>query len=95
MSNNLHDLAQDAGKLAHDRLIDPAMNLMHEAKSAVQSSATQARDALSADVAQTQESLTRMCHATGRWISANPFTSVGLAVLAGVALTSAGRSTRG
>lgn len=83
MSNNLHELGQDAGKLAQEHVIDPAMNLIQDAKAAVQDGATHSK-----------ESLSRLCHAAGKWISANPFTSVGLAVLAGAALTSMGRPAR-
>jgi ElaB/YqjD/DUF883 family membrane-anchored ribosome-binding protein len=94
MSNTLHELGQDASKLAHERLIDPAKDLIQDAKTALQSGANQARTVLTEDANQAQESLSRLCQQTGRWIGANPFTSVGMAILVGAAMMLAGRSTR-
>ena len=94
MSNPLHEFGQDASKLAHERIIDPAEDLIQDAKSALQNGARQVRTALTADATQAQAGLDQLCHQTGRWIAANPFTSVGLAALAGAAVAMAGRSTR-
>ncbi len=95
MSNSLHDLGQDASKLVHDRVIDPAKDLLQDAKTAVQKGAQQAGDVLVADAALAQESLSRMCKQTGRWIAANPFTSVSLALVVGAAAAAASKMPRG
>ncbi len=94
MNTTLQDIKQDASKLAHERVIDPAMDLAHEAKTAIQHGAEQARTVLLADANEARESLGRLCQQTGRWIAANPFTSVGVALLAGAVMALAGRSTR-
>lgn len=94
MSTTLQDLKQDASKLAHERVIDPGLELAHEAKAAMQHGAEQARTVLMADAHEARESLGRLCQQTGRWIAANPFTSVSVALLAGAVMAMAGRSTR-
>lgn len=94
MSNTLQELRQDASKLAHERVIDPGMELAHDAKVAVQNGVEQARTVLKADANEARESLGRLCQQTGRWIAANPFTAVGAALLAGAVMAMAGRSAR-
>jgi ElaB/YqjD/DUF883 family membrane-anchored ribosome-binding protein len=94
MNHSLHDLGQDANKLAHERLIDPAKDLIHDAKVAVEHGVHQARSVLAADATLAQESISRLCQKTGRWISANPFTSVSLALVVGVAAATLGRPVR-
>ena len=94
MSNTLHEIGQDANKLAHERIIDPAQDLILDAKTALENGAHQARTVLMADANEAQESLSRICRQTGRWIGENPFTSVGLAILVGASMVLAGRATR-
>lgn len=94
MSDTLHDIGQDAGKLAREHVTEPARDLIHDASTAVQQGARQARNIRVADADQAQESLSRLCRQTGCWIAVNPFTSVGLALLAGAAMGLVARSTR-
>jgi ElaB/YqjD/DUF883 family membrane-anchored ribosome-binding protein len=94
MSNTLHELGQDASRLAQERIIDPAEDLVQDAKTVLRNGAQQVRAVLTEDANQAQESLSRLCQQTGRWIATNPFTAVGLGILAGAAMALAGRATR-
>ncbi len=94
MSNTLHDLGQDASKLARERILDPAKNLIAEARTTLQHETQQAQSILKADARQAKESLVRLRRQSSDWIAAHPLTSVSLALLAGVAMGTAARSVR-
>jgi ElaB/YqjD/DUF883 family membrane-anchored ribosome-binding protein len=94
MSTPLHDLGQDAGKLAREHIIDPARDLIQDARTNLQNTTHQVRSHLKADAHQARESLGQLHRQTSHWIAANPFTAVGLALLTGAAMAAATRSAR-
>lgn len=94
MSNTLHALGQDASKLARERIFDPAKHLITDAKATLQNETHQASSIPKADLHQAQESLDRLHRKTERWIATHPFTSVGLALMAGLAMAAVSRSVR-
>ncbi len=95
MNPNLENLGKDAAKLANEKIIEPAMALAHDAQEAITVKYDRTRDAIANNMSHAQDSMVLCRDRTSVWISANPLTAVGLAMLAGMALTSIGRSRHG
>jgi ElaB/YqjD/DUF883 family membrane-anchored ribosome-binding protein len=72
LRKDLHALADDATKLAHTQLMDPAMKALRQTRSAMMDRATQA-----------ERSMAQQCDRLANQITASPFTAVAIAFAAG------------
>jgi ElaB/YqjD/DUF883 family membrane-anchored ribosome-binding protein len=92
MNQDLQNFGEDAARLASEKIIGPAMAMAHDAQHAITEQFDSTRKVISRDMACARDNTARCCDRTSAWISANPLTSVGLALLAGMALTTMGRN---
>ncbi len=102
LREDVRKLGRDAAQVGRQQVLTPAMNMAHEAQQAFEQGLSSARknfgprlehtrQILEEDMAKAQKAASRQYDRAWSWISANPFTALGIALAAGFVLNSLGR----
>jgi ElaB/YqjD/DUF883 family membrane-anchored ribosome-binding protein len=88
LKRDARTLADDTMKMAQSRLVDPAMDAAHRASEQARKALMQSRERMNEQLAVAEKYATRGYDQTTTWISANPLAAVGIAIGAGLLLSS-------
>lgn len=87
IKTDVRALADETLKAAREHVVDPAVDAARRASHFTRDAVNESRERLSRQAHQAEHYLTDQYDRTTRWITANPVTSVGIALAAGLFLS--------
>ena len=88
LKRDARTLADDTMKMAQSRLVEPTMDAAHRASEQARKALQQSRERMNEQLAVAEKYAARGYDQTTSWISANPLAAVGVAIGAGLLLSS-------
>jgi ElaB/YqjD/DUF883 family membrane-anchored ribosome-binding protein len=88
LKRDVRTLADDTVKMAQSRLVEPTMDAAQRMSEQARKALLQSRERMNEQLAVAEKYASRGYDQTTSWISANPFAAVGIAVGAGLLLSS-------
>jgi len=87
LKKDVRNLADDALKSAR-HVVDPAVDAAHRAQAYARDAMHDAQDRISREYTKAERYASHQVDLTGRWVSANPFKAVGIALAIGLVVSS-------
>lgn len=88
LKRDVRSFADDTVKMAQSRLVEPTMDAAHRMSEQARKALHQSRERMNEQLAVAEKYAARGYDQTTTWISANPLAAVGVAMAAGLLLSS-------